>query len=359
MKKRQEIGRGMRLCVNQDGDRVFLKNINLLSVIANESYSDYVAKLQSEFVEDGIYKAPPIPNNAKRKLTVKLKTGFDKDENFRAIWERIAKKTRFIVNVDTKKLVKTSSLRIAELTVSKPKIIIERAGISITNLGIDSFVMGDRSQELSQDKKIINCIEIIKNETKLTKKTVAEILCKADNFRALSNNPERFIYEFIRIVKEELIKSYIDQVTYEVVPDKFEIRQFENILSYEDATQPVNNSIYDAIVYDSEVEQKFAVDLDRDERIKLFIKLPNWFKIETPIGGYNPDWAIVTAKRDLQGKEDQEKVYFIIETKSSTNLRDSEHAKINSAKKHFETIEVNYKEINQGYQQFTEECLNK
>jgi type III restriction enzyme len=135
--------------------------------------------------------------------------------------------------------------------------------------------MGDRSQELFQDKKIINCIEIIKNETKLTKKTIAEILYKADNFKSLFNNSERFIYEFIKITKEELIKNYIDKIVYEVVADKFEIKQFENILSYEDTTQPVNNSIYDAIVYDSDVEQKFAIDLDRDERVKLFIKLPN------------------------------------------------------------------------------------
>ena len=175
----------------------------------------------------------------------------------------------------------------------------------------------------------------------------------------MSNNPERFIYEAIKIIREELIKDYIDQVTYEVVPEKFGLEQFENIPSYKETTQPVNNSIYDAIVYDSEVEQKFAVDLDKDERIKLFIKLPGWFKIETPVGGYNPDWAIVTAKRDLHGNEDREKVYFVIETKGGTNLRSSERAKIDSAKKHFEVIEVNYKEINNGYQQFNQECLTK
>jgi type III restriction enzyme len=98
-------------------------------------------------------------------------------------------------------------------------------------------------------------------------------------------------------------------------------------------------------VYDSEVEKNFAIDLDKDERIKLFIKLPNWFKVETPVGGYNPDWAIVTTKRDLQGN-DSERVYFVIETKGDvSNLRPSEKAKIASAKKHFEVIEVKYKEV--------------
>ena len=357
MKKRQEIGRGMRLCVNQDGDRVFLKNINLLSVIANESYSDYVAKLQSEFVEDGIYKAPPIPNNAKRKLTVKLKKGFDKDENFRAIWERISKKTKYVVRVNADRLIDKATKRITELNIAKPQIKIERAGISIAKEGVDASVIGGQSQEILQGKRIIDCVESIKNETKLTRQTVAEILHKANNFEALSNNPERFIYEAVKIIREELIRDYVEQVTYEVVPEKFGLEQFENIPSYKETTQSVNNSIYDAIVYDSEVEQKFAVDLDKDERVKLFIKLPGWFKIETPVGGYNPDWAIVTAKRDLQGNEDREKVYFVIETKGGTNLRSSERAKIDSAKKHFEVIEVNYKEINSGYQQFNQECL--
>lgn len=357
MKKRQEIGRGMRLCVNQDGDRIFLKNINLLSVIANESYSSYVAGLQSEFVEDGIYKAPPTPNNAKRKVTVKLKKGFDKDENFQAIWDRISKKTKYVVRVNAESVIERTSKRIGEIKVSKPQIKIERAGIDIAKEGINATIIGGQSQELSQTRRMVDCVESIKNDTKLTRETVATILQKSGNFKSLANNPDRFIYEVTRVIREELIRDYIEQVSYEIVPEKYDLDQFENIPSYKDVTEPVNNSIYDAIVYDSEVEQKFAVDLDRDERIKLFIKLPGWFKIETPVGGYNPDWAIVTAKRDLQGKEEKEKVYFVIETKGGTNLRASERAKIDSAKKHFEVISVNYKEINNGYQQFNQECL--
>jgi len=143
-----------------------------------------------------------------------------------------------------------------------------------------------------------------------------------------------------------------------VLPEAYGIEQFENIQSYKDSIHPVKNSIYEAIVFDSEVEQKFAIDLDKDERIKLFIKLPGWFKVGTPIGGYNPDWAIVTSKIDLQGNEASEKVYFVIETKGGTNLRPTEKAKIDSAKKHFEVISVNYKEINAGYDQFNKECLN-
>jgi type III restriction enzyme len=355
MRKRQEIGRGMRLCVNQEGERVFLKHINLLSVIANESYSAYVSQLQGEFVEDGIYKAAPVPHNAKRRKTVKLKKDFEKDADFSAIWERISKKTRYQVQVNTERLIVGCASKIERLSISKPQIRVERAGVDIAASGISTRVVGSRADSLPQTKRVIDCIEFIKNETKLTRQTIAGILTKANNPTAFLNNPERFCFEVSRIIKEELIKDYIEQIHYEVVDDKYDIDQFDNIESYKDATHPVNNSIYDAVIFDSEVEKNFAVELDADERVKLFIKLPNWFKVETPIGGYNPDWAIVTAKRDLQGNEDKERIYFVIETKGDvSNLRPTEQAKIASAKKHFEVIEVKYKEV-ENYEQFVNE----
>jgi|CXWL01.1.fsa_nt_gi type III restriction enzyme len=357
IRKRQEIGRGMRLCVNQDGERVFLKHVNLLSVIANESYSAYVSQLQGEFVEDGIYKAAPVPHNAKRRKTVKLKKGFEKDADFSAIWDRISKKTRYQVQVNTERLITGCATKIEKLTISKPQIRVERAGVDIAAGGISARVVGSRADSLSQTKRVIDCIEFIKNETKLTRQTVADILTKANNPTAFLNNPERFCFEVSRIIKEELIKDYIEQIRYEVVDEKYGIDQFDNIESYKDATHPVTNSIYDAVVFDSEVEKNFAVELDADERVKLFIKLPNWFKVETPIGGYNPDWAIVTAKRDLQGNEDKERIYFVIETKGDvSNLRPTEQAKIASAKKHFEVIEVKYKEVD-NYKEFISQAM--
>jgi type III restriction enzyme len=357
MRKRQEIGRGMRLCVNQSGERIFLKQVNLLSVIANESYAEYVGQLQSEFVEDGIYKAAPMPHNAKRRATVKLKKDFDKDSNFNSIWERISKKTRYLVQVNTERLVDNCAKKIEQLKIDKPTIRVERAGVEITKGGIGARVIGTHADSLNQTKRTLDCVEFIKNETKLTRQTVAEILTRAGNVVAFLNNPERFCFEASRIIREELIKDYVEQVRYEIVSDKYKVEQFENIESYKDSIQSVKNSIYDSVVYDSAVEKNFAVELDEDERIKLFIKLPNWFKVETPIGGYNPDWAIVTAKRDLQGREDKERIYFVVETKGDvSNLRPSEQAKIASAKKHFEVIEVKYKEV-ESYQQFVNQCL--
>lgn len=355
IRKRQEIGRGMRLCVNQDGERIFLRHINLLSVIANESYSEYVSSLQGEYEEDGIYKSAPMPHNAKRKTTVKLKKGFDKNSDFGGIWERISKKTRYFVAVDSKRVVEESAKQIAKLNLAKPKLRVERAGVNIAEEGITASIVGTRAEDLSQTKRVIDPVELIKNDTKLTRQTIAEILVKADNATAFLKNPERFCFEAARIIKAELVKDYIAQIRYEVLPEQYDLKQFEDIPGYKDSTHKVNNSIYDAIVYDSDVEKNFAVALDADERVKLFIKMPNWFKVNTPVGGYNPDWAIVTAKRDLQGNEEKERVYFVIETKGDiSNLRGSEQAKIASAKKHFEVIEVNYKEV-ENYNQFAEQ----
>ncbi len=321
-------------------------------MIANESYSEYVSQLQGEYEEDGIYTSAPIPHNAKRKTTVKLKKGFEQDAEFKGIWERISKKTRYFVQVDSERLVNEAAKQIANLDLVKPKIRVERAGVNIAAEGISASIVGTRAEDLNQQKRIIDPVELIKDETKLTRQTVAEILAKANNATAFLNNPERFCFEAARIIKAELGRDYVAQISYAALPQRYDLTQFEDVPGYKDSTHKVNNSIYDAIVYDSDVEKNFAVSLDADERVKLFIKMPNWFKVSTPVGGYNPDWAIVTAKRDLQGNEERERVYFVIETKGDlSNLRGSEQAKIDSAKKHFEVIEVDYKEV-ESYDQF-------
>jgi len=347
MKKRQEIGRGMRLCVNQDGDRIFDRRINLLSVVANISYADYVASLQAEFQEDGIYKTPQLPYNAKQRSKIALKPGFQNDENFKKLWDRISMKTRYLVKVDTESLIDRSAKAISEIRLQKPNINVDRAGIDITAGGIRTFVLGAESVETGTDHiRTSDCISVIKTQTRLTKSTIADIILRANNFNAFYTNPERFEVEVIKIIKQELVRIYVEQVSYEVLEDTYGADEFKSIESYKESTLAVTRSIYDAIVYDSDVEKNFALKLDHDERIKLFIKMPNWYKVETPVGGYNPDWAIVTAKRDLKGNE-SEKVYFVIETKGDVNnLRPTEKAKIKSAKKHFELIRVNYEAVN-------------
>ncbi|KKR68331.1 MAG: Type III restriction enzyme [Microgenomates group bacterium GW2011_GWA2_40_6] len=351
-KKRQEIGRGMRICVNQDGERVFSKQVNLLSIIANENYVDYVSRLQGEFIEDGIYKAPPAPENAKKSYKVILKPNFDQDENFKNLWEKISKKTRYIVSVDTPKLIEECTKRIGkEINLQKPRIKTERVGLDIAKQGIETIIIGDDSREFTDSVRNFDIVEIIKNETKLTRGTVASIILGVSDLKSFFNNPEKFAFESIRIINDELNKNLIEQINYELLPEKYDLKYFVNEHGYKDSIQKVDHSIYDAIIFDSDIEKNFAINLDQDEKVKLFLKLPAWFKIPTPIGDYNPDWAIVTIKRDLEGKE-TEKLYFVIETKGNlNNMRPSEKMKIDSAKKHFDAISVNYKEIS-SYSQF-------
>ena len=354
MKKRQEIGRGMRLCVNQDGDRIFDRHINLLSVVANISYADYVASLQAEFQEDGIYKTPQLPHNAKQRSKIEIKDGFQHDENFKELWDRISKKTRYLVKVNTESLITNSAKAISLIRLQKPHIRVERAGINISATGIKSLVLGAESGDtVASSPRVIDCISEIKAQTRLTRSTIADIVLVANNWKAFFNNPDRFVVEASKIIKQELTKTYVEGISYELINESYKVDQFKTIESYQQSILKVEKSIYDGIIFDSiTVEKTFALNLESDERIKLFIKMPNWYKVDTPVGSYNPDWAIVTVKRDLKGNE-TEKVYFVIETKGDlNNLRPTEKAKIESAKKHFEVIKVNYKEA-ENYSQFS------
>jgi len=145
------------------------------------------------------------------------------------------------------------------------------------------------------------------------------------------------------IIKAELHKIMIDGIQYDkLVNDEWRMTQFEDveILSYLHNRLEVKRSVYDAVVYDSEVERKFAESLDKRNDIKLFVKLPPWFKVETPVGFYNPDWAIV--------KEEDVKIYLVRETKSTKDfekLRNSEADKVRCGRKHFEALNVDFQVV--------------
>lgn len=353
MRKRQEIGRGMRLCVNQDGERIFDKNTNLLTVVANENYVDYVSRLQDEFIEDGIHKAPPIPSDARTKREISPRKDFDKDSNFKALWERIAKKTRFAVTIDSEGLIRECIAKINALAIPTRRISVTSVGIDIGKESVRSTVLASESRSpVFGDTVSLDIINFIKSETRLTQKTVARIL-QGINPALIFNNPERFMVEAVKVITQVRLRKYVEQIAYRLTEDKFAVSQFEKIVGHRDSIRDLANkskSIYEAIVYESDNEKNFTVRLDQDERIKLFIKLPGWFKIETPIGGYTPDWAIVTTK----GMRQEEKIYFIIETKTSTDeseRRVAENEKIQCAKKHFQIIDVRYKDVS-DYEQF-------
>ncbi|KAA0237087.1 MAG: type III restriction endonuclease subunit R, partial [Armatimonadetes bacterium] len=171
--------------------------------------------------------------------------------------------------------------------------------------------------------------------------TLVRILKESGRLAEFFVDPQRFMDAVAAIIKHELHRLLVDGIKYEKIggqaPDaEWEMLLFKNeeLINYLTALQ-VNHSVYEYVVYDSEIEREFARKLDQRDDIKLFVKLPNWFEIDTPVGKYNPDWAIV--------KHDGEALYLVRETKGTKDflkLRTSEADKVRCGQKHFETLGV-------------------
>lgn len=434
--KRQKIGRGLRLAVNQDGERVTHQKdetVNVLTVIANESYEEFASTLQSEIQEEcGIkfghleenafqnivvykddedtqlgYEASkeifefmvykgyisskgaskgkineslkraivdetvevpaqyegvkeeiinvikkstrrlPI-ENTKDKVVIKPRKEVLLSPDFKDLWDRIKQKTTYRVAFDDERFTKLCLEKMEELRPRRSKINIDRVDIEIKRKGVEVDFKDTIKQDLQQRTyRLPDIIREIQDATMITRSTIIDILLKADKWELFKLNPHQFIGKTIKIfnsVKRELI---VDGIKYEKIDDCYEQSQFEvekeedALIGYLEknaiATKDENpRSLYTHVLYDSGVERDFVERLEDDEEVKLYVKLPGWFTIDTPLGGYNPDWAI------LMEKDDVKKLYFVIETKGSLeddDLRRREKDKIRCAKKHFKVLE--------------------
>lgn len=345
IKKRQEIGRGVRLPVNQHGDRIKDTEF-LLHVIANERYVDYVSTLQNEFIDEFGNKTKFVkPLNPRKRKTVKLKKGYELKPEFKELWAKISKKTKYCLNINTEKLIKECVEEINTIQPNSIKIMVEDVILSIeSEEKISTSYVHMASEAVDDDFPIPNLVNRIANETNLTRKTVFRILSGIDNLNLIFTNPQEFILSSSKIINNKLKDLLVNGVKYIEIDDWWQVELFQNIVSYEERIVPVEKSIYDSIIFDSEPEKIFAQDLDELPFIKLFIKLPWWFIVRTPIGDYNPDWAIVIEVPDENG-ETKQRLYFVSETKFNTdihNLRPSEQMKIAYATEHFKSIGTDY-----------------
>jgi type III restriction enzyme len=422
MKKRQEIGRGLRLPVNQNGERVFDENINKLLVVANESYEDFARKLQTEYEDDcGVTfgKVPriafanlirlvegesiPLGRDASVKIFEGLVTngfigddgkikptfdpkaaGFDlglapeyrplhaditdvlqsyqlerhvkKDEEgrrlrlkkevtldpeFQELWKRIKAKTTYSVEYQTDVLVANAVRAVRGMEKIKPvRVHTSEVAIDVIKAGIGTDVIREAGEMVAFRGPVPDIIAYLQAETELTRSTIVRILTESNRLAEFLVNPQKFMDAVAGILEQQLHKLMIDGIKYEKVDgEEYSMRLFqeEEIVSYLNNRLDVEKSVYDAIVYDSEVEREFAQQLDKRQDIKLFVKLPDWFKIETPLGTYNPDWAIV--------KHDDTVLYLVRETKSTKDfekLRNAEAEKIRCGRKHFESLKVDF-----------------
>lgn len=428
--RRQTIGRGLRLPVNNDGHRIYDTQINRLTVIANESFEDFARGLQTdienaidptgkfkfgqvptiaftpllnkdgtnylsqeesqsiwnhlkikEFISDDGTLLPTFKPNetnfslelpeefksieksvvdrlrkfiprdfvkdARAKQSVTYNKRIELNPEFKILWDLISKKTKYSVDFKTDKLVSLAVTKIKSMPEVKPvQIEITKRDLSITESGVDGGrVTSNKTYIITNQQSLPDILSFLQRETELTRATLVRILKESGRIKDFSVNPSLFMNEVAKMISRSLSELIIDGIKYEPIPGQaYEMRRFENveIETYLDRLYSIqstdNRTPYDFIPYESDVEKTIVERLDNDENIKFFCKLPFWFKVPTPIGDYNPDWAIVT--------EQESKLYLVRETKSThdkDDRRDKENKKIDCGKAHFKSLGVNFK----------------
>lgn len=442
VRKRQEVGRGLRLCVNQDGERQDsnalgsdVHNINILTVIASESYESFAKGLQEEIAEavadrprsvtaelfigkvfhdiggseqtidaaaassicfdmitngyvdrhgaltdkyyedkknnavvlseensvfmsdivgviDCIYDNRSMqPENA-RKNNIELHIDESKlaMSEFKSLWSKINAKTAYTVNFETTELIE-KAINALDSHLRVPKIYFKietgemsdiksrnslQAGEAFAKSETDSY----RTSASAVTNVTYDLIGKLVSATGLTRKTVAEVLkgIQKPVFDQFKDNPEEFIIKAAAIINDEKAAAVIEHITYNMLEDRYDNDIFTDsaIKGQLGVTaMKTQKHLYDHVVYDSENERKFAEELDTDKNVAVYVKLPNGFYISTPVGHYNPDWAIAFYEGTVKH------IYFVAETKGSMRsmqLRDIEKAKIHCAKVHFSKI---------------------
>ncbi len=342
IKKRQEIGRGLRLPVMENGERCRDERINRLTIIANESYTDFAAKLQSEIESEcGVSFAGRIAAKKDRKR-IGLKTGWRLNEDFQNIWKRISHQTRYSAAFDTAALIERAAKRLAEgEKLAAPRVTVQKAALALTTGGAETQLLVARQDEgVYRSYAVPDLIAYIQQATELTRSTIAQILVRSGRLHEVPVNPQQFLDQALAAVRHELRAVMIDGIKYERVDGaSYDQMLFESeeLYGYLANTAPVAKSIYDEVVFDSGIERDFAEAMEARTDIKLCVKLPPWFLVPTPVGKYNPDWAIVM--------EHEHKVYLVRETKGEGNieaLAADERDKVKCGARHFGALGVDF-----------------
>ena len=369
MKKRQEIGRGVRLAVNQLGDRVRDESINVLTVVANESYASYVQGLQTEIEEEyGIDGSSLRPTNAREPAVARLQKEYKLKPEFKELWERIKHKTRYAVTIDTEKLIREVVNGLDEAEISDPRITITKGDMQVEKVEEARVFSAKQASgtrtvsSLAGSYSLPNMIEMIAYmleyttpPLRLTRRTLLEILKRTQNRQPALDNPHEFAAVSTRIIREKMKDQLVDGVRYEKINEWYEMSQLDlEISTLSEYLIPAERSLYDPVICDSKNEKQFVEGLENRKDVKLYLKLPSFFKVPTPIGSYNPDWAIVVEDIDEFGQlTGKEKFYLVRETKDTINLdelRPDEKRKIKCGEKHFgEALNVDYDVVDSAH----------
>lgn len=430
IKKRQEIGRGLRLPVDSTGARVFDDTVNRLYVMANESYEEFAEKLQKEYEDDCGVTFGKVPLSALAKITriiedqeqpigkvsaetirAKLveqkmlesdgritatfdpkKPGFvltmpqgledlaaavvdvlsghqiqrhvrrDRDEGpnklrkeiidhspeFKALWDKIKPRTTYRVEFQTDELVRRAVSAIGQMErIVAPKITVAAGKLDVVKGGVATQEISAASERISvTPKSLPDVLAYLQNETELTRSTLVRILKESGRLGDIFANPQKFMDQVATTLKHVLHRLLVDGIKYERIDGAGADAEWEMVLFKNEelinflTAERVTKAPYEYVVYDSEVEREFAQKLNTREDIKVFMKLPGWFEIDTPVGKYNPDWAIV--------KHEDAILYLVRETKGTKDylkLRTLEADKVRCGKAHFDALDVPFEVV--------------
>jgi type III restriction enzyme len=312
---------------------------------------------------------PPRPSDARKRVTLKLRKNYMLKPEFKELWARIKHKTRYAVAINSTKLIDDVVPILDEVTIRKPRVTIAKAEMRAAKSEdlFEAIVQsGARTAiDLAGRYPLPNLVAVMESlmentspPMRLSRQTLLEIYRRTSKRTAALDNPHEFAVAAVNIIKDKLADQLVSGIKYEKDGTWFEMTQFEDqIESWKDllikSTQVGGiggTHLYDGVPFESEtVEKPFIEALEKRKDVKLYIKLPRWFTVPTPIGEYSPDWAIV-----MQNEGEEERLYLGRETKGTLNpaeLRPDERRKIHCGRRHFsDALGVDYKVVTSAFE---------
>ena len=424
--RRQTIGRGLRLCVNQDGERLRGFEVNTLTVVARESYEEFAENLQREIEENTGVRFGVVEPHQFAQIPVigdggeATPLGFDKSQNlyehlraegyidakgriqdslrkaimdnsfvvpqgfaaqrtgilsvlrklagrleiknaderqpvrprqavldsaeFKALWDRIKHKTTYRVVFDNEGLLEKCAAALRDApTIAKTRLQWRKADIAIGQAGVEATeTAGSATVVLDEaDIDLPDLLTELQDRTQLTRRSIHRILVGSRRLNDFKRNPQQFIELAAQAINGCKRQALVEGIRYRRIGDESyyaqELFEQEKLTGYLRNMLDAGKSVYEKVVYESETEARFADQLEKNTAIKLYAKLPGWFTVPTPLGSYNPDWAV------LMEFDAGERLYLVVETKGSSllgDLRPTEAAKIECGKAHFRALEI-------------------
>lgn len=424
--RRQTIGRGLRLCVNQQGERVRGFDVNTLTVIATESYQQFAENLQREIEEEtgiqfgvvdrhqfaglvrtqadgsvapigsaqsealwehlkavgyidsrgkvqdslrhalkiGTFTLPEpfaehlVPiiqmlkkvagkleiKNADERAQVRPRRAVLDSPEFRALWDRIKHKTTYRVEFDPEKLISDCAKALRDASaISKTRLQWRKAQIAIGTGGVEA-TEGRGAATVAVDEGDIELPDLLtelQDRTQLTRRSIYRILTESMRLADFKRNPQQFIQLAADVINRRKRLALVDGIKYQPLGDQYyyaqELFEEKELTGYLRNLLKADKAVYEHVVCDSDTERTFADQLEKSDAVKVYAKLPGWFTIPTPLGPYNPDWAVLV---EIDGEE---RLYFVVETKSTSfadELRAREEGKIRCGEAHFQALAV-------------------